>query len=71
KGLDENMEAVQDNFLLRGFFNKKKKEEAKKLAELKKLDEINKRLELKRTDDEKKKNSSQPPVINKPDSSGH
>ncbi|MFN8888807.1 MAG: MCE family protein, partial [Cyclobacteriaceae bacterium] len=28
--LDDNMEALQHNFLLRGFFRKKKKEEAKK-----------------------------------------
>jgi phospholipid/cholesterol/gamma-HCH transport system substrate-binding protein len=29
KKLDENMEALQHNFLLRGFFKKKAKEEAK------------------------------------------
>jgi len=31
KGLDENMEAVQHNFLLRGFFNRKAKDEEKRL----------------------------------------
>ncbi|CAN5459965.1 hypothetical protein BH11BAC3_BH11BAC3_09480 [soil metagenome] len=36
KGLSENMEAAQHNFLLRGFFKKKKKAEAKKQADLKK-----------------------------------
>lgn len=36
KGLSENMEAVQSNFLLKGFFKKKKKAEAKKQAALKK-----------------------------------
>jgi phospholipid/cholesterol/gamma-HCH transport system substrate-binding protein len=35
--LDENMEALQHNFLLRGFFKKKMKEDAKK-AELLKTD---------------------------------
>ena len=36
KGLSENMEAAKSNFLLRGFFKKKKKADAKKLAQLKK-----------------------------------
>ena len=33
KGLDENMEAVQHNFLFRGFFNKKAKEAERKKKE--------------------------------------
>lgn len=36
KGLSENMEAAKSNFLLKGFFKKKKKAEAKKMAQLKK-----------------------------------
>lgn len=36
KKLDENMEALQHNFLLRGFFKKKAKADAKKADELKK-----------------------------------
>ena len=36
KGLSENMEAAKENFLLKGYFNKKKKAEAKKQADLKK-----------------------------------
>lgn len=36
KGLNENMEAAKSNFLLRGFFKKKKKAEDKKAADLKK-----------------------------------
>lgn len=39
KGLSENMEAAKDNFLLRGYFNKKKKAEAKKQEDLKKAQE--------------------------------
>ncbi|MGG7036001.1 MAG: MlaD family protein [Flavobacterium sp.] len=35
KGFDENMEAAQDNFLLKGYFTKKKKAEARKKEELK------------------------------------
>ncbi len=36
KGLDENMEAVKHNFLLKGFFNKKARAEEKKAADEKK-----------------------------------
>ncbi|MEP7108516.1 MAG: MlaD family protein [Ferruginibacter sp.] len=36
KGLSDNMEAAKSNFLLKGFFKKKKKAEAKKQAEIKK-----------------------------------
>lgn len=39
KGLSENMEAAKDNFLLRGYFNKKKKAEEKKQKELKQKQE--------------------------------
>lgn len=39
KGLSENMEAAKSNILLRGYFNKKKKAEAKKAIELKKIRE--------------------------------
>jgi phospholipid/cholesterol/gamma-HCH transport system substrate-binding protein len=43
KGLNENMEAAKNNILLRGYFRKKKKAEAKKAAELKKQEAINKK----------------------------
>jgi phospholipid/cholesterol/gamma-HCH transport system substrate-binding protein len=43
KGLSENMEAAKENFLLKGYFNKKKKAEAKKLEDLKKQEELNKK----------------------------
>lgn len=39
KGMNETMEAAKHNVLLRGFFKKKKKAEAKKEAELKKKNE--------------------------------
>lgn len=44
KGLSENMEAAQNNFLLKGFFKKKKKAEAKKQADLEKLDELKRKI---------------------------
>jgi phospholipid/cholesterol/gamma-HCH transport system substrate-binding protein len=47
KGLNENMEAVQSNFLLKGFFNKKKKAEAKRIADEKKEADKKKKLEIK------------------------
>lgn len=40
KGLSENMEAAKSNFLLKGYFNKKKREETKKQAELIKQEEL-------------------------------
>ena len=51
KGLSENMEAAKSNILLRGFFNKKKKEEAKRIADLQKQAEVKKKNDLKRIKD--------------------
>lgn len=62
KGLNENMEAAKSNFLLRGFFNKKKKEEAKKLAEEKKEADKKKKKDLKNAADNKNKIGAITPV---------
>ena len=40
KGLSENMEAAKHNFLLKGYFNKKKKAEEKRIEELAKVKEL-------------------------------
>lgn len=62
KGLNENMEAVQSNFLLKGFFNKKKKAEAKKAADLKKEEDKKKKQQIKNTEDSIKRIKAVTPV---------
>ena len=54
KGLSENMEAAKENFLLRGYFNRKKKEEAKKLEDAQKLEETIIKEEAKKLEEPKK-----------------
>ena len=46
KGLSENMQAAQKSILLRGYFNKKKKAEAKKQSELKKKNTTSPKTDL-------------------------
>jgi phospholipid/cholesterol/gamma-HCH transport system substrate-binding protein len=45
KGLDENMNAAKENFLLKGYFNKKQKAAAKLKAEQEKAEEEKKKNE--------------------------
>ena len=61
KGLSENMEAAKSNFLLRGFFKKKKKADAKKMAQLKKEQESKtKEQEINDADTKNKQEISSP-----------
>ena len=54
-GLNEVIEAAKHNFLLRGYFNKKKKAEEKKQDELDNQEESEMKTDLKFNDEEEKK----------------
>jgi phospholipid/cholesterol/gamma-HCH transport system substrate-binding protein len=68
KGLSDNMEAAKSNFLLKGFFKKKKRAEAKRQAEIKKQEDLKKKNDLKNATDEKKKDEATSRVVNVRDS---
>ena len=51
KGLSDNMDAVKNSFLLRGYFKKQKKAEAKKKAELLKQEKLKKQSASKNAKD--------------------
>lgn len=55
KGLNDVIEAAKHNFLLRGYFNKKKKEEDKKLGELDSQQELEMKKELQIVDENEAK----------------
>jgi phospholipid/cholesterol/gamma-HCH transport system substrate-binding protein len=62
KGLSDNMAAVKNSFLLRGYFKKQKKAEAKKAAELKKISD------RKKANDRKINSGLKNPATNAADS---
>jgi phospholipid/cholesterol/gamma-HCH transport system substrate-binding protein len=68
KGLSENMEAAKSNILLRGYFKKKKKADAKKQADLKKEADRKAKKDLKKVNDGEKKDAASDPLINAKDS---
>ena len=68
KGLSENMEAAKSNILLRGYFKKKKKADAKKQADLKKEADRKAKKDLKNVNNGEKKDAASDPLINAKDS---
>lgn len=68
KGLSENMQAAQNNILLRGFFKKKKKADEKKAAELIKQMERKAKDSIKIATARAKKEALKKPVKNETDS---
>ncbi len=68
KGLSDNMDAVKNSFLLRGYFKKQKKAEAKKQADLKKAADLKKKNALKNKTDLKTKDVTNDVNLNVKDS---
>jgi phospholipid/cholesterol/gamma-HCH transport system substrate-binding protein len=68
KGLSDNMAAVKNSFLLRGYFKKQKKAEAKKAAELKKTADSKKKTGLKQGVNLKNKDEGNDSNLNAKDS---
>ncbi len=71
KGLSDNMDAVKNSFLLRGYFKKQKKAEAKKQADLKRAADLKKKNALKNKTDLKKKDVINDVNLNVKDSIGN
>ena len=68
KGLSDNMDAVKNSFLLRGYFKKQKKAEAKKNADLKKTADSKKKTGLKQGVNLKNKDEGNDSNLNAKDS---
>ncbi len=68
KGLSDNMDAAKNSILLRGYFKKKKRAEAKKTVDLKKAADLKRKNDLKKGTNVMRKDTMMNAVINTKDS---